>query len=507
MSPEEAFSVPHISYRCTQGYNPMSLYRQLSLFIITLFLVVSPLLSFAASIPRLSAPPIGERWYSVNMGDERVGFSHLKITETADGYEIFSEGSVKMLVMGFSREAVARETYLVNKDLSLKSFSVEQTIDGSPMKLKGEVTGKGVKVVIESAGNKKEKTLKAKGKLLPPPAVNLYPFMQGAMPGKPCRVQMLDVEGVKVKEVKIQVIGEEILPGGVKAIHFQNDLYTFVDNDVWLDAAGNTIKESVRDGLVVTQAEDAQSAGRFIAEAVLAKKDLILDFSLIKVDTPIKNPGELKKLEISFSGIPTAIPLLQGAGQKGDRLADGSVRFTLEIAPYKAKASPAAYDKTAFAPYLESSARILADNPEIISKATEIVGAEKDQLKIVEKLTNWVATTVKGAVTDSQSPLETLKKGSGNCQSHARLYTSLARAAGIPTRFVSGLVYAPGQGFLYHSWAESYLGEWVAVDPTFGQLPVDAGHIKLVEGDSPEDMSLLAGVVGKLKARVIEQKY
>ena len=38
-------------------------------------------------------------------------------------------------------------------------------------------------------------------------------------------------------------------------------------------------------------------------------------------------------------------------------------------------------------------------------------------------------------------------------------------------------------------------------------IPLLPGHIKLVEGDSPEDMSLLAGVVGKLKARVIEQKY
>ena len=125
----------------------------------------------------------------------------------------------------------------------------------------------------------------------------------------------------------------------------------------------------------------------------------------------------------------------------------------------------------------------------------------------MEKLTHWVATTVKGTVTDSQSPLETLESRSGNCQSHTRLYTSLARAAGIPTRFVSGLVYAPGQGFLYHSWAESFVGEWLAVDPTFGQVPVDASHIKLVEGDSPDDMSALAAVVGKLKAKVIEQKY
>jgi transglutaminase-like putative cysteine protease len=485
----------------------MPLFRRLPVFIITLVLVVSPLISLAGPILRLSAPPLGERWYSVSMNDARVGFAHLKISETGSGYEIFSEGSVKMVVLGFSREAVTRETYLVDRDLSLRSFTVEQTIDGSPMILRGNVSGKGVKLVTESAGNRQEKTLKLKGKLLPPPALNLYPPMQGAAPGKQYRVQMLDVEAVKIKEVKIQVIGVETLDNVKESIHLRNDLYSFVDNDIWLDPAGNTIRESVRDGLIVTRLEDARSATRFIAEAALSKMDLILDFSLVKVDTPIENPAAMKKLVVALSGFPAAIPVLQGAAQKAERLADGSVRFTLESSPYTANAPAAAYDKTAYAPYLETSRRILADNPEIIATKAEVVAAETEPLKIVEKLTHWVATTVKGTVTDSQSPLETLESRSGNCQSHTRLYTSLARAAGIPTRFVSGLVYAPGQGFLYHSWAESFVGEWLAVDPTFGQVPVDASHIKLVEGDSPDDMSALAAVVGKLKAKVIEQKY
>ena len=485
----------------------MPFYRCLTPVIITVAMLLSPFVSIAGSIPRLNTPPVGERWYSVNMGEERVGFSHLKITDTPTGYEIVSEGSVKLLVLGFSREAAARESYQVNKDLTLRSFSVEQTIDGSPMTLHGEVTGKGIKVIVETAGNRKEKILKAKGKVLPPPALNLYPAMQGATAGKTYRVQMLDVEAVKIKEVKIQVIGTETLSGDTGAIHLRNDLYTFVDNDIWLDQAGNTVKESVRDGLITTSAEDAASSSRFIADAALTKKDLILDFSLIKVATPITRPAEAKKLVVQLSGFPAAIPLLQGTGQKAERIADGSVRFTMEYRPFKTPVAPITYDKPAYASYLGSSNRILAENPEIIARKTEIVGNEKDPAKVVEKLSSWVAGAVKGDVTDSQSPLETLQKGSGNCQSHARLYASLARAAGIPTRFVSGLVYVQGKGFLYHSWAESYLGAWLAVDPTFGQLPVDASHIKLVEGDGPDDMALLAGVVGKLQARVIEQNY
>ena len=77
----------------------------------------------------------------------------------------------------------------------------------------------------------------------------------------------------------------------------------------------------------------------------------------------------------------------------------------------------------------------------------------------------------------------------------------------VPTRFVSGLVYQAGQGFLYHSWAESLVnGAWLAVDPTFAQVPADVTHINLVEGETPEEMLPLAGVVGRVRAKVVEQR-
>ncbi|KAF0221390.1 MAG: transglutaminase domain-containing [Geobacteraceae bacterium] len=470
----------------------------------TLFSFITTPQSFARTIPPLAKPPIGERWFSISMNDERVGFGHVKITPTSDGYEISGEGSVKMLVLGFSREASARESYIVKKDLSLKSFAAEQIIDGSPLRLSGRVTAKGVRVTVESTGSKTEKTLKVKGAVYPSAVLNLYPLMQGVAPGKVYRLQMLDIEAVKIKEVNISAEGFETLPGDVETVHLRNDLYTFVDNDVWVDLQGNTVKESVRDGLIVTRPEDEGAARRFILEAAVAKKDLILDFSLIRVDRPIERPLELKGMAVELSGFPGNIPLLQGPGQKAMRVDGGRALFTLASSLPHAVVADNGVDNSE---YVRPTERILSDNPAVIAIKTEVLGADKEPSKIVEKLVRWVADYVEDTVTDSQSPLETLKTRKGNCQSHARLYASLARAAGIPTRFVSGLVYATGKGFLYHSWAESYVGVWVAVDPTFGQIPADATHVKLVEGDSPEEMAPLAGIIGRVKAKVIEQKY
>jgi transglutaminase-like putative cysteine protease len=67
---------------------------------------------------------------------------------------------------------------------------------------------------------------------------------------------------------------------------------------------------------------------------------------------------------------------------------------------------------------------------------------------------------------------------------------------------VSGTIYLDGR-FYYHAWNEVYVGEWVAVDPTFGQVPADATHIKLVEGDLNET-SVIMNAVGKINLKILE---
>ncbi len=47
--------------------------------------------------------------------------------------------------------------------------------------------------------------------------------------------------------------------------------------------------------------------------------------------------------------------------------------------------------------------------------------------------------------------------------------------------------------------AESLVnGQWVAIDPTFHQIPADATHIKLVEGENPSELLPLVNLIGKL---------
>ena len=63
-------------------------------------------------------------------------------------------------------------------------------------------------------------------------------------------------------------------------------------------------------------------------------------------------------------------------------------------------------------------------------------------------------------------------------------------------------------GFLYHSWAESFIGDrWVPVDPTYNQLPADPTHLKLLEGHLPQDMAPIIAIIGRIKMTVLETAY
>jgi transglutaminase-like putative cysteine protease len=479
------------------------LFRPVLSAILLLLLACTSLSAAARTLPPPTHLPIGERWFGIFLNDERSGFAVTTIGEVPGGYRIQVESAVKMTGLGFSRDMTARESYTVNQDLSLRSFDVSLTVDGSPRRVFGEVGDKTIRVTIESVGNRKEKKLSKKGSVYPPPALNLYPLLQGAAEKKKYRVTMFDPEAASLKDIRITVVGFETI-GGQESIHLRNDVYPFVDNDIWVDAAGVTLRESVRDGLVETRLESEASARASLTDAVLSKKDVILDFSLVRVDKSIERPSAVRRLALELSGFPDPFPLFSDAVQKAERREGGEVLFTVDMAGLGNAGTSPAGELADRSRYLESTERILPDNPEIVRRTTEILPGATEPRAAVEKLVRWVAGYVEDTVTDSRTPLETLAKRTGNCQSHARLYVSLARAAGIPTRFVSGLVYAEGKGFLYHSWAESFVGYWLPVDPTFGEIPANATHVKLADGDSSDDMAHLAGVIGRIRGRVLE---
>ena len=462
-------------------------------------------------ITALSALPFREIWSGFVFNGEKVGFTHMKI-EPLEGENLFrvnSEAHMLLRFLGLQKKVSMKSSDIIRPDLTLVSFHYKQSIDEKTIVLDGKFAEDTLKITQQGGDQVKTFEEKVYGPIYPASLINLYPVLHGLNIGAKYVYRVFDPQVQAVVEVSQSVESFEestklLLEPSFKVKTRMHDQLV----SSWINPRGETILEMAVGGTLITYKETEESAKRYLTQASLSKKDLILDFSLIRTEEPIPCPRDATYLEISLEGIPEDLPLLQGPGQRvKEKEIDGRSR-----AVYRLQSGHIGYEAERGKPldegdlmrYLGSSYHIETNHPEIERTANEVVAGANTPQERVRALVTWVSREVEDDVEESVSALEVLHRRKGECQAHTLLYTALARANGIPTRIVGGLIYAEGMGFLYHAWAESYVDGWIAVDPTFNQVGVDATHIKLVEGASWISLFPIGNVVGKLKAEVLD---
>lgn len=488
-----------------------------------LFLGLAVLLASCASLyfDRITPPdaplkivdlgelPYRELWSGFVFNGEKVGFTFLRIEPLPEEglYRITSEARMLIRFLGIEKKVSMRSVDVVRPDLTLFSFHYEQSLGDGTMVLEGVVANEILKTAQQNGDLAKTAEHRFEGPIYPTSVINLYPVLHGLKIGATYRFQVFDPQVQAVAEVYQTVKSFEeseklVLERSFRVVtHLHGHKVSS-----WINQQGETIFELAMGGVLITFKESEETARRYLSEASLNKKDLILDFSLIRTETPIPCPRDVTNLKVAVEGLPDDLPLLEGPrqtvqpdGMKGDNAVVYELRRALAPEPREAGEPVSDELKT----HLKSTYHIERDHPEIIRTAEEIASGATTRMETVRRLVKWVSDEVEDEVTESTSALEVLHKKKGECQAHTLLYAALARARGIPTRLAGGLVYVEEMGFLYHSWAESYLDGWVAVDPAFNQVGVDATHIKLVQGNSWLTILQIGKVVGKINIEVL----
>jgi hypothetical protein len=147
---------------------------------------------------------------------------------------------------------------------------------------------------------------------------------------------------------------------------------------------------------------------------------------------------------------------------------------------------------------------VQSNHPDIVRLARRLARGQRDPRVVAERINRWVYDSLTKRITFGiPSALQVLRARSGDCNEHAQLFVALARAAGIPARVDAGLGYIDGK-FYYHAWPEIFLHDWVSVDPTFGQFPADAAHLRFTIGGLGRQAEMIR-LMGRLKIDVIQQ--
>jgi hypothetical protein len=468
----------------------------------------------------------GAVFYAVMQGDTQVGFASSTIDTSTVGIEQRDYLVADIPAGGKVHRATARTNVILTRTLRLKSFDVAVEADQSPMHITGEVIGDTVlQFAVGNGENAPTDTqrLRLGGPILLPTLVPLAVALENKpRVGKSYVLPLFDIASLAPKDVRLDIRAES--------------LFVVNDSSVFDSTSGlwkGVLPDTIRAWEIVPQS--GSGAGGWVDEQGRLVSSSQLGFHLQRMpyevafenwrretdrmpatNRPVASNRDIletsaiaanKRLHSSLSELKVR---LGGVSLRGFDLDGGRQQFahdTLTVKAENAQALAARYfviegPQRARFPELKAEPFLETDHREIVALAERLAGGSRDPRAVAQRINTWVYDSIKKEVTIGiPSALHVLHTRVGDCNEHTQLFVALARAAGIPARIASGLAYVDGK-FYYHAWPEVMLRGWVAVDPTFGQFPADASHLRFVLGGLGRQAELLR-LVGGLTIDVI----
>ena len=152
------------------------------------------------------------------------------------------------------------------------------------------------------------------------------------------------------------------------------------------------------------------------------------------------------------------------------------------------------------APYLKPTSEFPSDKKEVIDRAREIAGNDRDAWSVARKLADWTHKNLQWKMVQRADAVQTLATREADCSEFSALFIAMARSLGLPARMVSGIAFT-GSAFGGHAWVEVWVGRWIELDPTWGTDFVDATHIR-----NATNALLTTAALNQIELEVLETK-
>ena len=477
----------------------------------------------------LSVPP-GAAYYRLVLSGQQVGFASSTIDTTSTGLRV-----TDLLVLRFPAAGVLRRSAILTqarltRALRLETLDAKYAAEGESFAASGTMTSDSLLTVTLVAGRDSETTRAPVPRPVVLPAVlPLHLAFGGELKsGRTYSSGVFDPVRLAARRVRVDVARESTLVVADSAgfdstamawipVHFDtvrafqiSETEGGVTTLAWIDGQGRVVRAETPAGFTMERAafelayenyrhRDTTRLGR--ASANPAPGSIVATTVVSAGASPPRDT--LGVLRVRLSGATLAGFELTSGRQRlvGDTLEVRREREEAADAPLVARYMLPARDTTLRAA-LAPEPLIQRDDPRVQAQARLIVGSERDPARAARLIGDWVYRNVERRTGSGvPSAAQVLEQRRGDCNEHTVLYVALARAVGLPARTAAGLVYVGGR-FYYHAWPEVYLGDWVAVDPTFGQFPADAAHLRVTIGGLARQVELLR-LIGSLKLEVL----
>ena len=463
----------------------------------------------------------GAVFYGVMQGNRQIGFASSTLDTAEQSITLDDYLVADLPIGGKARRATARTNVTLTRALHMSKFDLSLEAEGAPIHTTGSVSGDSILVLAIQTGTEKPDTqrIALTGPILLPTVVPLAVGL-GETPkvGKHYILPVFDPSSMGPKDVAVDVRAESsfvvddsavydasikrwhgVRPDTLKAWQLTTQPSS-AGFSGWIDAQGRIV-QTQQLGLVLKRLpyEVAFDTWRNDSNYASVSNDRdIMETTAIAANKEMS--GRVASLRVRLTNVDLSGFDLNGQRQRlsGDTLTIGPEPDSALVAPPGLKLYPFKRG-----PGLGPEPLLQSNDPHIIGLAVRIRGKERDPRIVAERLNQWVHDSIADRITFGvPNALQVLQTRVGDCNEHTQLFVALARALGLPARIAAGLAYVDGK-FYYHAWPEILLNDWVAVDPTFGQFPADAAHLRFIVGGLARQTELLR-LMGNLKIDVLD---
>jgi hypothetical protein len=433
---------------------------------------------------------------NIYQNGNKIGLVHRIFTNPGNRFHFNETVFMKINTMGVTQALNILTEGDLNPDMTLSSFNFDLNSNLFRFNAHGHVVKNKLILLTGLPGSQEKSEIPVKD--IPHISGSIYDAAFSANLGKNVTrsFSIFDPSTLSLRSIKVTRGADEIIPIMGKRILTKKYCADFMGakNCAWLSLEGETLKEAGILGITMEKVSP-QKAREGIADQGS------IDFTQIASipsNVEITETEKLRGIKIKISGTSSGLLL------DSDRQ---NFHHNILIITREHLSSPSTANNNLpkeIAAFLKPAPFIQSDDPQIKAQVEKIIKPEDTVEQKARKIVNWVYRNIeKKPVLSVPNALEVLKNKVGDCNEHSVLIVALLRAAGIPAQMEAGLVYLHGR-FYWHAWNVLYLGKWITADAVFNQIPADVTHIRLVRGDSGEQMNLM-GVMGKIRLEVLEQ--
>lgn len=442
--------------------------------------------------------PISEDYYSVTFKGKKIGYSSVVKQKVPTGF-LFHESSFYRLPIGGVFQEITSEGLLsVDESLFTQVLNFSYSAGGYETQVNALARKNMLEVEINTPSGKRYARYPLTGRIFSSTIIPEMIFRR-KFTRDTISIPTFDPISLTERSFKVQVLGiDRFKRFGESKVYEVRVFYGGLQSSMFLDTNGTLLMEKTPEGFMMVREEKDIALKMDMRES--GATDLLAGFAIPLGGARIENPREAKRMIIKIENLPGELFELDDFNQ---RWIAESLLLIID--------SGGSHDGTAnrfgWAPEDTSETFDIQKNDRrILSTAKKITSNATDDSARLSKINEYLFKNIKkGYVSSIPSAVDVLQKMHGDCNEHTVLFVALARSLGIPARTNVGLLYMESD-FYYHAWPQAYAdGKWMTFDPTLGQSPADATHIKLASGGLDRALVLLR--IGDARLKLVSVEY